>query len=272
MSTTILSRVALSVCIACTTFTTAADALVIHNVHGYTPSRDGIQSFSGVVIVDGRVERLLTSARDIPESADAEVIDGGGRTMLPGLIDAHGHVLGLGQERLQADLRGSTSPGTALDRVRAFATANPTDPWVIGRGWNQVLWTEKRFPTARELDAVIADRPVVLTRIDGHAIWVNSAALKLAGVTGKTRNPAGGQIVRDADGKPTGVFVDAAASLIERHIPQAADADMKRALQAAMQELASLGMTGVHDAGIDVRQYRLYQELGAARRSRSTRG
>jgi hypothetical protein len=172
-------------------------------------------------------------------------------------------VLGFGQERLRADLRGSASLKEALDRVRAFAAANPEQRWIVGRGWNQVLWAEKRFPTARDIDGVIGDRPVLLERIDGHAVWVNTAALKTAGVTAETKDPNGGQIVRDAAGAPTGVFVDAASGLIERHLPRPTDDEVKRTLRIATQELAMLGLTGVHDAGIDEQQYRAYQALGA---------
>ena len=241
-----------------------AETLVVHNVRGYTPSGSDVQSFSGMVIVDGRIERLLTSAGDVPEIDGAELIDGGGKSVLPGLIDAHAHVLGLGQESLQADLRGAASLADALKRARTHAARDADSRWVLGRGWNQVLWPEKRFPTARELDAAIADRPAAFTRVDGHAIWANSAAMKIAGVTAATADPAGGQILRDTDGQPTGVFIDTAMALIERHVPPPDDAEVKRALHAAVHDLAALGVTGVHDAGIDARQYRLFQDLGAA--------
>lgn len=241
-----------------------ADTVILRNVLGYTPEGTGIRQFSGMIIVDGRVQQLLTADPGADALKAATVIDGGGRTALPGLIDAHGHVLGLGQERLQADFRGSPSLQDALARARKFAAANPRNLWVLGRGWNQALWTDKQFPTAKDLDAAISDRPAALSRIDGHAIWVNSRALNIAGITRDTPDPKGGQIVRDSRGEATGVLVDAASGLVERHIPQATDADIKRALATAMDELASLGLTGVHDAGIDARQYRLYQELGAA--------
>ena len=225
-----------------------------------------MQSFTGIVIEDGRVKQLLTSKDDAKPIANATVIDGGGKNVLPGLTDAHGHVLGLGEEKLQADLRGTTSIDDALGRIRKHIAANPNARWVIGRGWNQVLWKERRFPTARELDAVVADRPAVMTRVDGHATWVNSAALKVAGITAANVDPQGGQIVRDASGQPTGVLVDTAEELIEKHIPSATDAEIKSQLLAAMNEAASLGMTGVHDAGIDGHTYDLYRELGAAGR------
>lgn len=258
-----LSRIC-AVLLAASAGSAWADTVIVQNVRGYTPTRTGIEAFSGLVIEQGRVKRLLTAKVDARDTANATVIDGAGKTLLPGLTDAHGHVLGLGQLRLEADLRGSATVEEALARTRKHAAANRDARWVIGRGWNQVLWKDRRFPTARELDAVVTDRPVLLDRIDGHAIWVNSAALKLAGITAASKDPAGGQIVRDASGQPTGVLVDAATALVERHVPTRTDAETKRVLSVAMQELASLGMTGVHDAGIDERQYRLYQELGAA--------
>lgn len=256
-----------TVLIAATVVGTAgADTVVLRNVHGQTPIQKGMQSFTGIVIEDGRVKQLLTSKDDAETIANATVIDGGGKFVLPGLTDAHGHVLGLGEEKLQTDLRGTTSIDDALGRIRKHIAANPNARWVIGRGWNQVLWKERRFPTARELDAVVADRPAVMTRVDGHATWVNSAALKVAGITAASVDPQGGQIVRDAAGQPTGVLVDTAEELIEKHIPSATDAETKHQLLAAMNEAASLGMTGVHDAGIDAHTYSLYRELGAAGR------
>jgi predicted amidohydrolase YtcJ len=246
--------------------TAGADTVVLRNVHGYTPTRDGMQSFSGLVIENGRVTRLLVGNQNQSANAGATVIDGGGKHVLPGLTDAHGHVPGLGEQKVQVDLRDTTSIDDAAARIRKHMAANPNSRWVIGRGWNQVLWKERRFPTARELDAVVADRPAIMSRVDGHAVWVNSAALKVAGITASTPDPQGGQIQRDAAGQATGVLVDTAEELVAKHIPQATDAEVKRQLLAAMSEIASLGMTGVHDAGISERVYRLYGELGAAGR------
>jgi predicted amidohydrolase YtcJ len=246
--------------------TAGADTVVLRNVQGYTPTRDGMQSFSGLVIENGRVTRLLVGKQDQAANAGATVIDGRGKHVLPGLTDAHGHVPGLGEQKVQVDLRDTASIDDAATRIRKHMAANPAARWVIGRGWNQVLWKERRFPTARELDAVVADRPAIMSRVDGHAVWVNSAALKVAGITSSTPDPQGGQIMRDASGQATGVLVDTAEELVAKHIPQATDAEVKRQLLAAMSEIASLGMTGVHDAGISERVYRLYGELGAAGR------
>jgi predicted amidohydrolase YtcJ len=239
-----------------------ADTTIVKNVNGYAFTDSGLQRFATLVIVDGKVQDLLGAGEKPPSIANAKIVDGDGKTLLPGLIDAHGHVLELGQQRLQVNLRGSESVNAALERVRAFAASNKLDHWLLGRGWNQVLWPDKQFPTAAQLDAVVTDRPTILSRVDGHAIWVNSAALKIAGITRATPNPSGGQILRDAAGNPTGVLVDTATTLVERHLPAVTDADTTRALFTALNELAALGLTGVHDAGIDLRTYRLYQELG----------
>jgi len=151
----------------------AAETVIVRNVHGVTPMQQGgVQEFSVIIIEDGRVKQIGDFA-DIAFRKPATFIDGEGKYLLPGLTDAHGHVLGLGEVKLQVDLRGTTSIDDALGRIRKHIAANPNARWVIGRGWNQVLWKERRFPTARELDAVVGDRPAVMTRVDGHATWVN---------------------------------------------------------------------------------------------------
>ena len=241
-----------------------AETLIVTNVTGYAASGTTPQPFSAMVVRDGKVASLVAAGQPVPKIEGASTLDGRGATLLPGLIDAHGHVLGLGQERIQVGLRGTTSVEQALERVRAFAASNPDDAWLIGNGWNQVLWPGRQFPTAAQLDKVISTRPAMLNRVDGHAVWVNSAALKAAGITKATVDPPGGQIIRDAAGNPTGVLVDAAAALIEKRVPPQTEAQLKRALSSAMNQLAELGITGVHDAGIDMRQYAAYQQLGAA--------
>ncbi len=266
MSVSRISRAILAGLLFSAAATAAAEALVVHNVRVYTPVGNEMRSYAGLVIVNGKVQSLLAAGSPLPAQAGTTRIDGGGRTVLPGLIDAHGHVLSLGQEQLQVDLRGSDSIEAAVGRVRQFALANTDDRWIIGNGWNQVLWPGKQFPRAQDLDAAVADRPVLLSRVDGHAVWINSHALRIAGITRATPDPQGGQIVRDAAGEPTGVLVDAASALVEKHVPEPGDADIQRALSAAMNGLAAVGLTGVHDAGIDTREYAAYRTLGAAHR------
>lgn len=241
-----------------------ADTLLVHNVQMYTPVGQEIRSYSGFVVRDGRIASLLPSGAALPNVPEARRIDGKGKTVLPGLIDAHGHVLELGRGHLQVDLRGTQSVADALECIGAFAQANPKSRWILGSGWNQVLWPNKQFPTAKDLDKVLPDRPAMLSRVDGHAVWVNSLALKAAGVTRATKDPAGGQIVRDANGEPTGIFVDNAMSLIDKQVPPATDEEVRTALAAALADLSALGLTGVHDAGVDMRTYAAYRALGEA--------
>jgi predicted amidohydrolase YtcJ len=257
-----LRQICIALIAAGTVGTASAERVVVMNIAGVTPTRDGMREFSAMVIEDGRVVQLQQGP-DIAYPKPATIIDGNRMYVLPGLTDAHGHVLGLGELKVQADLRGTTSIADAVARVRKHMAANPSSRWVMGHGWNQVLWQEKRFPTARELDAVVADRPAVMTRVDGHATWVNTAALKAAGITASTPDPQGGQIVRDASGQATGVLVDNAMALVDKRIPAATDEEVKRQLLAAMNEAASLGMTGVHDAGIAPHTFDLYRDLGA---------
>lgn len=185
----------------------------------------------------------------------------GDATVVPGLIDAHGHMFGLGMSQLTADLVGTSSKQEVLARLRAFAATLPPQAWLIGRGWDQNDWPEKTFPTAADLDALFPDRPVWLERIDGHAGWANSAAMRAVGrdLSGDWQ-PDGGRIVRDA-GRATGIFVDGATALVSGAVPAVDDAGIERALKLAMQAAVAHGLTGVHDAGIPLQQLRVYQQL-----------
>ncbi len=236
----------------------AADTAYV-NANGYTlDAAGGLQRFATLVVgSDGRVKAALPAHARLPK---AKRVDLKGRTLLPGLIDAHGHVMSLGQRALSVDLTGTPSLATALAAVRAQAAPGA---WVRGGGWNQEVWKLGRFPTAAELDAAVADRPAVLSRIDGHAIWVNSRALALAGVTAATRDPAGGRIERDAQGNPTGVLVDAAMRIVSDKVPPPTPADEDAALTKALAIIAAVGLTGVHDAGIDKASWDRYRRFAA---------
>ena len=242
----------------------AAPTLIDH-VNGYTLDSAGkLQRFEAMLIKNGKVVATGTSAdlasADMEERAkNATVIDGKGRTLLPGLIDAHGHVMGLGAMKLQADVTGTGSVDDALSRVKQFAQAHPDSAWITGRGWNQVIWNLGRFPTAKELDKAVADRPVWLSRVDGHAGWANSVAMQRAGIDKTTPDPSGGRIERDAEGNPNGVFVDGAMDLITSKIPPPTTLQASAALDASLAEMARVGLTGVGDAGIDADTYRLYR-------------
>lgn len=241
-----------------------AKTLVI-NANGYTLDAMGrMQQFESLLIGDeGRIERVIKKG-DKPPVMSGEYIrlDAKGLTVLPGLIDAHGHVMGLGYQALTVDLSETKSLEEAAAKIREYAEANPRNRWILGGGWNQVVWNLGRFPTATELDAIVADKPVLLERVDGHASWANSAAMKIAGITKATKDPAGGRIERDADGHPTGVFVDSAADLVKSKVPAPNPIEAERALAKALELMTSVGLTGVHDAGVDPDTWTLYRRFG----------
>jgi len=217
----------------------AADAdTLIYNANGIQIDTYGhVAPFSGLLIGDdGKVVRLVRADEPRPE-ADSEV-DAHGRTLLPGLIDAHGHVMDLGFGALRLDLVGTQSLAELQQRLRDYAAAHPDAKWIRGFGWNQELWADQRFPTAADLDAVVPDRPVVLERVDGHAVVANSAAMKAAAITGATRAPAGGRM-------ENGLFVDAARGLIDPAIPSPTQAEMDRAFEKSQDILLGYGVTGI---------------------------
>jgi predicted amidohydrolase YtcJ len=244
---------------------TAASAhatTVIDNANGYTLNAKGdVVQFASLAFDDaGRILAVGTAAEVNAKAPQAKHVDMAGRTVLPGLIDAHGHVFGLGEMLTQLDLSATTSLQQALAAIGDYARANARAAWVRGRGWNQENWKLGRFPTAQELDGVVADRPVWLERVDGHAGWANGRALALAGITDQTRDPVGGKIVRDSAGHATGVLVDAAQAMIQKVLPQPTEQEARTMLDRALGTMASVGLTSAHDAGIGVAQDRLYRD------------
>ena len=234
---------------------------VLHNVNGYTSTGGGIRNFSVLVFDDGG--RVVATGGDdlLATQTENDRIDGGGLTVLPGLIDAHAHVYGLGLLKTSLDITGVASVETATARIREYREQNPHADWILGRGWNQVLWPVKEFPTAAHIDAVVKDRPVWLRRIDGHAGWANSVAMKLAGIDDDTPDPVGGKILRDDNGHATGVFIDKAMALVDRHVPKPDKNDYRQSLQSAVDTLVAEGITSVHDAGIDLTYAEAYLSL-----------
>ncbi len=196
----------------------AAARTVVVNADGITLDDHGaVVRFATLVVGDdGRVEATLSAGAVVPAGTR---VDAGGKTVMPGLIDGHGHVMELGFAALSVDLSATRSLAEALAAVRTYAAAHPEARWIVGSGWNQEAWQLGRFPTAAELDSAVADRPVYLRRVDGHAGWTNNAGLRAAGVTAATPDPAGGRIERGPGGTPAGVFVDAARTLVESHLP-----------------------------------------------------
>ena len=201
-----------------------------------------------ILVRGGKIAFVADSPEVRRQAPKARVIDLTGRFVFPGWADAHGHLESLGFALEVADLRGAANAAEAASRMAAKAEALPPGAWAEGRGWDQNPWPGSAFPDARDLDKVLPDRPAAGRRVDGHALWVNSAALKAAGITASTRDPAGGRILRRPDGSPSGVFVDNAMALVERVRGASSDADRERRLLAAMRSCASFGLTQVQDA------------------------
>jgi predicted amidohydrolase YtcJ len=236
---------------------------LVDNVNGISVGKDGdIVRFIGfTVTADGRVGRLLARGDKRPERPSWR-LDGRGRTLLPGFVDAHGHLMGLGIAALTLDLSQTPSLAAAQAAIADYARRHGERRWLIGGGWNQEAWALGRFPTAAEIDAVVADKPVVLTRVDGHALWANRAAMQVAGITAKTADPPGGRIERLADGTPSGVFVDAAMALIERVVPQPLPREREAALMRAQELLLAQGVTALTDMGTTADDWNALRRLG----------
>jgi predicted amidohydrolase YtcJ len=250
---------------------------VIDNVNGIALDAQGrLVHFRALTIDDeGKVEKLLPDRYEEPpaparkkrrkgEPAPVAAkrpdfkLDAGGKTLIPGLIDAHGHLMGYGLSLITLDLSDTKSLAEAQAKVRAYAAASPGRKWIIGTGWNQESWGLGRFPTAAELDAAVGDIPVWLERVDGHAGWANSLAIKAAGIGPATRSPDGGRIEL-AGGKPSGVFVDKAMDLIKRVVPPPAPKDRDIALEKAQQALLKLGITAIADMGTGIEDWQAFR-------------
>lgn len=235
---------------------------LVDNVNGVTLDEKGkIIRFNGLLIDErGRVEKLLQRKDKRPEKLDFRT-DGKGRTLMPGFIDSHGHVVALGFQALTLDLGKATSLVEALAMIKSHAEANPQRRWIIGTGWNHEAWGLRRFPTAADLDAVIPDTPIWLTRVDGHAGWANSKAMRLAGVTAATKSPNGGRIEVEA-GVPSGIFVDAAKALIERVVPVPLPKERDLAFFRAQQALLAQGVTTIADMGTSLEDWQTFRRAG----------
>lgn len=238
-----------------------ADALV-ENVDGMTLDEKGdVVRFNGIVIGDdGKIVKLLKRGDKRPERPEWKE-DMKGRTVIPGMVDAHGHVMELGFRALALDLSATTSLVQAQEAIRRYALENATRPWLTGGGWNQEAWGLGRFPTAAELDAATGDKPTWLVRADGHAGWANSAAMRLAGITAATKSPSGGRIELVA-GRPGGVFVDAAMSLIEKALPKPTPRDRNAAFIKAQDILLATGVTATADMGTSLDDWMTYRRMG----------
>ena len=240
----------------------AADVTVLtaRRIHTMDAARPQVEAMA--FDAEGKVLALGDARTLLATHPGATRLDVGNATVVPGLIDAHGHMSGLGWGMLTADLVGTTSKAEILARLRDKARTLKPGEWLIGRGWDQNDWPEQAFPTAADLNAAFPDRPVWLSRVDGHAGWANSAAMRAVGrdLSGDWQ-PDGGSIRRDAGGKPTGIFVDNAMALVESARPPVDEATAEQALVLGMREAVAHGLTGVHDAGIPLEELQRYQRL-----------
>ncbi len=238
-----------------------ADTLFV-DANGYTlDASNKLLHFQAMAIDDaGRVLATGSNAQLKKKYATATQFNLAGKTLLPGLIDAHGHIIELGFAENQLGLRATNNLHEAQQAIAAYAVKYPQHQWLLGGEWNQEIWKLGRFPTAHEIDSVVADRPVWLRRVDGHAGWANTKALLAAGITRTTPDPVGGKIERDANGDATGILVDEAMSLIDRVLPAQNDTERRSALDAALSQMRQVGLTTVHDAGVSAEMDQLYRE------------
>ena len=201
---------------------------------------------------EGRIQVVGRTADGQPKLTARRAIDAGGRDVVPGLIDAHGHVMNLGFALLRANLVGTRDREDVMARLREFEKTLPEGAWLLGRGWDQNDWPGRQFPTAADLDAAFPDRPVWLERVDGHAGWANSAAMRAVkrDLSGEWQ-PDGGRILRE-DARATGIFIDTAAALVDAVVPAPDDALRAQALERSLQAAVAHGLTGVHDMGVSV--------------------
>ena len=238
--------------------------LIVTNARIYTAD-DARPRVEALAVRGGRIA-FIGSAREAEalRGPATRVVDAGGETVIPGMVDAHAHFAGLAETLRSVDLTGTRSQAEAVARVVARAKTLPPGTWIQGRGWDQNAWGDTRFPTHDALSAAVPGHPVYLTRVDGHAAWVNTAAMQRAGLTRAARDPDGGRILRDAAGAPTGVLIDRAQGLVTRVIPEPTRAETRQGLTDAMAVMHRWGLTGMHDAGASRALIELYDEMAGA--------
>lgn len=231
-------------------------------IHTLDPSRPSAEA---IAVRDDRIVAVGSAAEvERLRGPGTRMIDLRGATVFPGFIDAHAHVEGLGKAGRILKLQGTRTLGEVVERVRAASLAGEhsgASAWIEGRGWDQNDWPGQAFPTWEDLEGATA-RPVALRRVDGHAVWVNRAALAVAGITPATSDPEGGKLLRFPDGSPTGVFVDNAMDLVTAAIPRADENERMARLRAAMRDMAAAGLTAAGEMGADDELIAAYRRLG----------
>jgi predicted amidohydrolase YtcJ len=259
------SALAALVCTSSSATAQSATAeLIVHNARIYTVDRmhpvARAMAVRGGRIVFVGAERGAMALR----AGGTRVVDLQGKTVIPGMVDAHAHLAGLGTSLRIVSLVGTRSVDDVIARVAARAKEVPRGSWILGRGWDQNDWPDTRFPTHEALSRALPDHPVYLTRVDGHAAFVNEAALRAASIEADTPDPDGGRILRGANGAATGVLVDRAQLIVNRVIPPPSRQEQRASILAAVREANRWGLTGIHDAGVARATIDLYEELAKA--------
>jgi predicted amidohydrolase YtcJ len=241
----------------------AADLIVtnarIHTVDASRPLAEAMAVRGGRVVFVGSTRGALTT-----RGPQTRILDAGGAAIIPGIADAHAHLLGLGMGLRSVNLQGTKSYDDVIARVVERAKELPAGSWVIGRGWDQNDWPDTRLPTHEALSRAVPNHPVWIERVDGHASLANAVAIRISGVTAATKDPDGGKVERFANGEPSGVFIDNAEGLVGRRVPQPTRDDMRDGVQRALREVNRFGLTSVHDAGVDAATIDIYEELARA--------
>ena len=238
--------------------------LIVTNARIYTVD-DSRPIVAAMAVRDGRIV-FTGSAREAMalKGTSTKIVDLAGRTVIPGMVDAHAHLLGLGQALRIVNLVGAKSYDEVIARVVARAKGLPPNQWLLGRGWDQNQWGDTRFPTHDALSRALPNNPVYLTRVDGHAGLANAAAMRAASVTAASKDPSGGKVERTASGDPTGVFIDNAKDLVEHSIPPGTREETRQAIRAAIAESQRYGLVGLHDAGESRATIDLMEEMAKA--------
>ena len=238
--------------------------LIVTNARVYTAdeARPLAEAFA---VRDGRIVFVGSKAEaNALKGPSTRLVDAGGRTVVPGMVDAHAHFTGLAQKLRAVDLVGTRSYDEVIARVVERAKTLPKGTWIQGRGWDQNAWGDTRFPTHEKLSAALPDHPVFLTRVDGHAGLVNTAAMRIAGLTAASKDPDGGKVLRDATNAPTGVLIDNAKDLVERKVPDPTPAESRSALKDAVSVMHQWGLTGMHDAGASRSAIDMFEQMAQA--------
>ncbi len=234
--------------------------LLLTNGMVYTVDSDNTIA-EAVAIKEHTIVAVGTTKEITKKYRSETTIDLKRKAVYPGFIDSHAHFVGIGTALMTLNLLGTQSPEEIGSLVNEQIKRKGIDRWVRGRGWDQNNWTVKQFPTVEVLDKVAPETPVYLLRVDGHAVWVNSKVLNLAGITRDTEEPEGGTIIRNRKGEPTGIFVDNAIRLVESVLPPPTDDEMTEAIQLAAQTCVRFGLTEIHDMGVTSQMIRLYKKL-----------